>query len=271
MKNLLTAFLLLFSLETIAQAFEGTITWSIQMEITDPQLKAQMEQASKEMQDPEKLKELQKSLEDPQVKAMMEQNPQMKAQMEQALKMLQGGDLNSMVPKGMYIKVKDGHMLTKLEGGIMQSEVLSRKDKDETYIIDRENKSYTVTKNNDYGTDSLTAEVVKTSETANILGYPCTKYQVELTTGGNTMKQDIWATSALKGFDISAMARQQKATGNQHSAVFKKIDGVPLKVVVNSHQGIVTMEAQEVKRQSLSASEFEIPAGFKETKGGFGF
>src|SRR5690606_21974861 len=141
MKNLLTAFLLLFSVETIAQVFEGTITWSIQMEITDPQLKAQMEQAQKEMQDPEKLKELQKSLEDPQVKAMMEQNPQMKAQMEQALKMLQGGDLSSMVPKGMSVKVKDGHMLTKLEGGMMQSEILSRKDKDETYIIDRENKT----------------------------------------------------------------------------------------------------------------------------------
>lgn len=269
MKNLLTAFLLLFSLETIAQAFEGTITWSIQMEITDPQLKAQIEQAKKEMQDPEKLKELQKSLEDPQVKAMMEQNPQMKAQMEQALKMLQGGDLSSMIPKGMYVKVKDGHMLTKLDGGIMQSEVLSRKDKDETYIIDRENKTFSVTKNTDYGADSLDVEVIKTNETASILGYPCTKYQVDMSTGGNSIKQEIWATTEIKGFDISAMARQQKATGNQHSEVFRKINGVPLKVVVNSPQGIVAMEAQEVKRQSLSASEFVVPADFKETKGGF--
>lgn len=266
MKNLLTAFLLLFSLETIAQVFEGTITWSIQMEITDPQLKAQMEQAQKEMQDPEKLKELQKSLEDPQVKAMMEQNPQMKAQMEQALKMLQGGDLSSMVPKGMSVKVKDGHMLTKLEGGMMQSEILSRKDRDETYIIDRESKTYRVTKNSDYGTDSLSAKVVKTGETAQILGYACTKYQVEMTTAGNTLMQDIWATSEIKGFDLSAMARQQKATGNQQSEIFRKINGVPLKVVLNSKQGIVTMEAQEVKRQSLNASEFEIPAGFKKNE-----
>lgn len=269
MKNLLAAFLLLFSLETIGQAFEGTITWSIQMEITDPQLKAQMDQAQKEMQDPEKLKELQKSLEDPQVKAMMEKNPQMKAQMEQALKMLQGGDLSSMIPKGMAVKVKDGHMLTKLEGGIMQSEVLSRADKNETYIIDRESKTYRVTSNNDYGVDShdsLDVEVTKTGETLNILGYACTKYQVKMTAAGGSMTQNIWATSALKGFDLSAMARQQQVTGNRNAEVFRKIDGVPLKVVVDSPQGIVTMEAQEVKRQSLSASEFEIPAGFKETR-----
>lgn len=263
MKNLLAAFLLLFSLETTGQSFEGTITWSIQMEITDPQLKAQMEQAQKEMQDPERLAELKKSLEDPQVKAMMEQNPQMKAQMEQALKMLQGGDLSSMIPKGMAVKAKDGHMLTKMEGGMMQNEILSRKDKDETYIIDRDSKTYRVTKNGDYAADSLTAEVVKTSETAKILGYACTKYQVALTMGGQPMKQDIWATSELKGFDISAMARQQKEAGNQQSEIFRKINGVPLKMVMNTPQGIMTMEAKEVKRQSLSASEFEIPAGFK--------
>lgn len=271
MKSLLLAFFLLFSLKTVAQSFEGTITWSLRLDITDPEMKARMEEAKKQMQDPEKIKEMKANLEDPQVKAMMEQNPQLKAQMEKALQMLQSGDISSMIPKGMTVKVKDGHMLTKLDGGMMQNEILSRKDKKETYIIDRENKTYSVSEPKDYGSDSLDIEVTKTNEEVSILGYPCTKYRVEMSVSDNVITQEIWSTTELKGFDMSAMARQQQAAGNQHSQAFSKIEGVPLRVVVNSTQGVVTMEAAEVKRQSLSASEFEVPAGYKETKGGFGF
>lgn len=75
------------------------------------------------MNDPEtqaQMKELQEKMNDPQMKAIMDANPQMKAQMEAAMKMAQGGgDMNSMMPKGMVTKVKNQNVLTKMDGGFM--------------------------------------------------------------------------------------------------------------------------------------------------------
>jgi hypothetical protein len=47
------------------------------------------------------------------------------------------------------------------------------------------------------------------------------------------------------------------------------IEGIPLRVEMKIPQGNMTMEATDIKKQSLPASDFAIPAGFKETKLGF--
>lgn len=52
MKTFLSFFFLLIVVATYAQTFEGTIAWSIKAEITDPKMKAQMEQTQKQMSDP---------------------------------------------------------------------------------------------------------------------------------------------------------------------------------------------------------------------------
>jgi len=272
MKKLLVAILLVFSLKSIAQDFEGTINWSIRMEITDPKIKAQMEEAQKNMQDPEKIKEMQQSLNDPQVKAMMEQNPQLKAQMEKALAMMQSGGINSMIPKGMIIKLKDGNMLSRLDGGFIQNDFLFLKGKDETYMIDHSAKTYVTTGKNDDAADSLDVKVTKTNESINVLNYPCTKYLVETTASGTTITQNVWATTALKGIDFSAMAKQQRAAGSKQALYFKDIDGVPLKMEMKSPEGLMTMEVTSIKRESLPRADFVLPADYKETKqGAFGF
>ena len=106
MKKLMLLLMLAGVLQAKGQTFEGTVRWTMKMDITDPKMKAEMEKSQKQMDDPAnqaKVKEMEAKMNDPQMKAMMEANPQMKAQMENAMKMMKGGggaNMNSMMPTG---------------------------------------------------------------------------------------------------------------------------------------------------------------------------
>ncbi len=105
-------------------------------------------------------------------------------------------------------------------------------------------------------------KVTKTGETAKVLEYPCSKYIVDVTSKGHTITYFVWTTTAIKDFDLKALARQRM--GNQETNFYEKLEGVPLKTEMTSPQGKMTMEVAEIKKQSLPSSEFEIPSGFKE-------
>src|SRR5260221_14652745 len=112
MKKLIPCFLLLCG-TAHAQSFEGTIKWSMKMEITDPAMKAKMEEGMKKMNDPAaqaRIKEMQAKMNDPQMKAALDANPQMKAQMENAMKMMAGGGMNLIIPQGVLIQIKGGEV-----------------------------------------------------------------------------------------------------------------------------------------------------------------
>jgi len=274
MKKLIPCFLLLSVWTAQAQSFEGTIRWSMKMEITDPAAKAKMEEGMKKMNDPAmqaKIKEMQAKMNDPQMKAAMDANPQMKAQMENAMKMMAGGDMSSMMPKGFLLELKDGNALSRIEGGPMGNwEVLYLKDKDQSYRLDRQNKTYSVMstgKDNDKAGTTPT-KVTKTSETMKILNYTCTKYLVEYAEGNHTFNQSIWTTTDIKDIDLKGMAKHK--TGRGQSFYFEGMDGVPLRSELVSPQGIMSMEVAEIKRGSLNASDFILPSDFKETQGMFG-
>src|SRR5258706_313425 len=137
MKKLIPCFLLLFGGTAHAQGFEGTIKWSMKMEITDPAMKARMEEGMKKMNDPAaqaRIKEMQAKMNDPQMKAAMDANPQMKAQMENAMKMMAGGGMNSMMPKGISIQFEEGNAITRIEGGATgNTESSNLKDKEKAF------------------------------------------------------------------------------------------------------------------------------------------
>ncbi len=252
-----------------AQSFEGTIKWSMKMDITDPATKAKMAEAEKKMNDPAtkaQMKELEAKMNDPQMKAMMDANPAMKTQMETALKMLSGGGLNSMIPKGMIIKVKNNNSLTTMEGGMMDKmEVLYQKDKNQSVRIDHANKSYSIlSSTSENKTTNPEAKVTKTGETTKILGYTCTKYVVDVTEpNGKTAQQIFWTT---KDIDIDLKNLADHKAG-RNAFFYNNIEGVPLRTEMVMPEGKMTMEATEIKKESLSASSFQIPAGYKEVKG----
>ncbi|GHM98738.1 hypothetical protein WSM22_02280 [Cytophagales bacterium WSM2-2] len=273
MKKLMMALLVLATAQVRAQNFEGSMTWSMKMEVTDPELKAKMAEGQQKMNDPAtqaKMKELQEKMKDPQFKAMMENNPQMKAMME---KMNGGGGdmMNSMIPKGMVVRVKDGSSLVTMEGGMMSGDYLHQKDKAESIRLDRQNKTYTVMggggneKRNDQ--EFAKPTVAKTSETMKILGYTCTKYVVTISDRGQTMTTNVWSTTDIKDFDVKAFSRQKMGRGQ--SMFYEGIDGVPLKIESITPQGNMVMEVTDIKRGSQNAADFTVPSDYKEKKGMF--
>lgn len=266
--KLIAVFALLANV-ALAQDFEGSIAWAIKMEITDPQMKAQMKEAEAQLKDPAvqaQMKQLMEQMNNPEMKKMMESNPQMKAQMESAMKMMQGGNLNSLVPTGMILKVKDGNTLTKMEGGPGAGmETLTLKAKKESYLINRESKTYTpLSHATEKPERAPQVTVKKTTETQKILSYTCTKVLVTVTENGQTHNQIFWTTNQIKGLDSKSL--EDYNIGKTEAAYYKELDGFPLKMEMTTPQGTMVMEATEVKRQSLPAAEFQIPTGFTENK-----
>ncbi len=271
MKIQLTLCCLLLTAVCLAQNFEGVIKWSVTTDITDPKLKAQMAEAQKKMNDPAtqaQMKEMQERMNDPQFKTMMESNPQMKAQMENALKMMQGGDMNSMMPSGFTLKVKDGNSLTKMEGGMMSgTETLYLKDKNQSYLINRESKTYTVLPHYDEQSKTVNdnVKVTKTSETQKILNYNCTKTIVAVTEGGKSINQIFWTTTEIKNLDFKSLS-SQKVGKSTHAMFYNSIEGVPLKTEIVTPEMKMVMQVTEIKKETVASSLFVVPAGFTETK-----
>ncbi len=213
MKKIVTAALLLIVMQVQSQTFEGTIKWSMKMQITDPKMKAQMEQAQQKMNDPAqqaKMKEMQDKMNDPKMKAMLDANPQMKAQMESMMKMTQGGDMMSnMMPKSMIMKMKGSNSLVSMDGGMMPGDFLYTTEK--SVLINRSSKTYSVmptttaTADEKPGQPKMQHSVAKTSETMKVMGHICTKYVVTTTSEqGHTTTTNLWTTTEIKDIDLKS-------------------------------------------------------------------
>lgn len=270
MKKIIALFLLASSYTCHAQHFEGTITWAVKYEITDPARRAEMEKNQKAMSDPanqEKMRKMQEQMNTPEMKAMMDANPQMKARMENAMKMMQGGDMGSIMPSNFIVKTKGLNSLSKMEGGMMTTETLYQGDKKQAYIINRGAKTYTVLKPDSAGSrrpDTTKHSVVKTSETRKILNYTCTKYIVTIFSR-DTINEVFWTTTEIPGLDMRNFSRQKMANTNQ-SLFYEGIAGVPLRLEMTTKQVNMIMEATAVTREALPDSDFTLPADFKESK-----
>jgi len=271
--NKLFSVVLVFAMYSAsAQGFEGTIKWSMKMEITDPDMKAKMDASQKKMNDPaqqEKMKKMQEQMSDPKMKAMMDANPAMKAQMENMMKMQQGGgDPSALMPKGMIMKIKGENSLVTMDGGMMSGDILNTKDK--SVRLDREAKTYSVlpTGENPGQTTKQQPTVTKTAETMKVLGYTCTKYVSSMTEGDRVITSNIWSTTEIKDIDLKALAKQRMGRGQSMFA--GNIDGVPLRIESKTKEGTMIMEVTDIKRESLNAADFTIPSDYTETQGMFG-
>jgi hypothetical protein len=267
-KVLLALVLILIVMTGRTQTFEGIMRLSVKLDITDPKALAQMEEAKKRAADPanqEKMKEMEAKMNDPQFKAMLESNPQMKAQMEMMKKMA-SGDMSSMMPSAVLVKIKGTNSLVSIQGGVMdKNDVLHLADKDETYTINHPAKSYMLMSPKTPTASQAKPKITKTSETATILGHNCTKYIIENEADGHKMNVNYWATTEIKDIDMKALAKQQ--IGKGQSFVYAEIEGVPLRIeMAMPQQGMMTMEVTELKKESVPASNFALPAGYTETK-----
>lgn len=271
MKKLFGLFTLAAGLATgvlSAADFSGTITWAVRAEITDPEMKQQMEENRKRMSDPEmqaQMKAAQEAMNNPQMQEMMRANPQMKEMMEKQMKAMSkpgaGGDP---FPKGFTLQMKGPRSLVRTDGGIGAGDVLTLADKNISYQIDREARTYrAIPADSLKDPGSIKFKVTPTKETTKVLGYTCRNYLVETTDSEIKMTYSIWATNDIKGLDARALRRLRmgQSTGPDF---FNQIEGVPLKMETTTPQMKMFMEATSVKPETLPDSLFTLPAGFKE-------
>jgi hypothetical protein len=165
----------------------------------------------------------------------------------------------------MIIKIKGSDVLTKMEGGFIGIESLYIKSKDQSYTLDRENKTYSVSAKSDNAqkqSDGTTIKVTKTSESVKVMNYNCTKYIVEIQSKGQTITQNLWATTEIKDIDLKGISRQKMGSGQK--LFYEEVEGVPLKMEMKMSDFIITSEVTSIKKESLSPADFVVPAGFKE-------
>jgi hypothetical protein len=277
MKNIIIPILLIvlnFNLK--GQNFEGSITWSVTMEITDTELKKKLESSNQQLAEPAnqaKLKELQKQLNDPQTKALLDQNPQMKDLIEKQLAALgnssSAGAINSLTPKSIEIKLKNGNSLVNTIGGIYESEILYLKGTDRTYIIDKKNKTYSPHENKP-SSEQAHFTVTKTDEIITILNYKSRKYIVDANEKGQKLQYFVWTTLDIKDLDGKQFSRIRIGQST-NSSFISKVEGVPLKIQVSTKEGKVVLQVINIKKEVLPNDLFMIPAGFTEKKGGYGY
>ena len=148
------------------------------------------------------------------------------------------------MPQSYKISYYNGSSLAVAEGGAGgQGDMLTVND--EKYMLDHGKQVA-------YKMDNDKPKVTKLDDTAEIMGYTCTKYRVETVDRmGQPQIQTIWATKDLKVSD-------KKPEGDE-----QRVEGCPLKIMIpNNMMGIkftITMEAKDKSKDLPEASRFEIP------------
>ena len=234
----------------LAQDFTGTLAWTMRVEITDPELKAQLDAA-------------QTALSDPAMQEMLKANPAMREMLEKQMGGSAADASGGFFPKGFTLQIKGPRSLVKTEGGLSPRDVLTQADKNVSYQIDRKARTYSKLAADPLKDYAGAYKVTPTSETTKVLGYTCRRFLVETTDSGEKMRYSIWATNDIQGLDASSL-RRLKFGQSAGSEFLAKIEGVPLKIDAVTPQAKLFMVATSVKTETLPDSLFIMPAGFKE-------
>jgi hypothetical protein len=111
-------------------------------------------------------------------------------------------------------------------------------------------------------------EVVNSGEKKTISGYSCTKYIIK---ADGKEFSTVWTTTGIPEFgtmkdDFMAftqrMASLSPLYGKQISVGMKSIDGFPIETTIAS----ITATVTKISRQTVPASEFEVPSGYTKVK-----
>jgi len=250
------------------QNFEGTLEWTFKSEITDAQMRQDMAAAGSEMQD--SMREMQEAMNDPEMQAMMAQNPMMRdmimRQMGVASAMASGGNpMDSMMPKGMTVRVKGAKSLMVREGGqvslLTPSEVLTV-DAENAYAIDRANRRYQKLPAASPDDEEETYKITRTDETGRTLNYRTRKYLVEPTgdAADAGTRYEVWTTTDIDGLNSRQLARMNPG---RQAGFIGQLDGIPVRMDIIAAEMRMTMELTSVKEESIPDSVFQLPQGFR--------
>jgi hypothetical protein len=263
MNKLLLILLLFFNASAIAQEFEGLVKWSVKMDFKDHRKKSHMEHTQKKMKDPamqSKVQEMEAKMSNPEQREAIQKDPKMKHEMNQTMALLKS---SALYPTGIIMRIREGNTITALEGTLVSNEVLDIKATGESFNVNRQHKTYSKIGGPPRLKPNENVSVTKTTETATILGYRCTKYLIENKDPKKGLIQEIWTTTDFTAFDLRSF-RNQKFGRN--SWYFEGVEGVPLRMVAQNDDGDVTIEAIAIEKRQQKAEDFSVPADYKEVR-----
>jgi hypothetical protein len=264
--KLIIALFVSATLLAYSQSFEGVIKWKLTFDISDPKMRNNASNNSPQVTEAQR--QMMEKMNDPEFKKMLDQNPQMKAQIEKAMTQMSKGASNTAnplmnsMPIGMTIKIKKNNSLVRILGGMMDGkETLYLADKDETYSLDSQTKSYSkLPKRTATAQPAQKPVITKTDDYMTIAGYKCRKYIVEHPS--DQSKQVIWASTEFKGLDLSAFKKLRGS--DEKTFIYDGIEGIPLSVEGTARELKYQMQVTEIVKQTIDPSEVAIPKDFKE-------
>lgn len=118
------------------------------------------------------------------------------------------------------------------------------------------------------GSEETKIDVTKTPEMKSINGYSCTKYILK--EDGKEMGS-IWTTTNIPDFSSmqkdfkefsQRLASQMSMKGSQMAEAMKNVEGFPIQTTIAGFTTTVT----KIEKRSVTASEFEVPSGYKKVK-----
>jgi hypothetical protein len=244
------------------QKFEGRIKYTIQMESPDTASQARMAKAKKVLRDPKSASTLDEhatKLNDPKMMGTRDQaNRKLLRESEMALRGL------GRYPTGMTLSAKNGMVLMEFDSIYPDYKILLLSDTASKIVLDHKQKKYfQMPARTGRGSTDSTAVITKTQETANILGYTCTKYVVTKNRAPFPITQEFWITEEIKGVNTKVLSSQAVATPVW---LLARVPGVPLKMTSKSREGNVSMEATEVVKQIVDKTLFSIPQGYQKLR-----
>jgi hypothetical protein len=107
----------------------------------------------------------------------------------------------SKAPNGFIIMLKDGNVLTRMEGGssVLRLELLYLKNEERGVLISRNLQNYSYLPS---VVPTPEPKAIKKEDVIQVLGFRCERYELELNhKRGYPSRQVIWATRDIRGIN----------------------------------------------------------------------
>lgn len=194
------------------------------------------------------------------VQSIQIQNPKMQAAMKQQGF---GGNIDSTIyVKGSKLRM-DNPMISIIQDSATHKMIMLN-NRSKTYMTHDMPDQASMMRN-------MKVKVTDLHQTKSILGHPAHHYKSSVSFGNQNMTADIWAATDMSM--PAALATNYSQFGAMNKE-FKKISGIPVLITTSmpTPQGqiTVTMKVVSISNTNLSASLFQIPAGFMKAPEGAG-
>ncbi len=174
------------------------------------------------------------------------------------------GLVEKLAPKGMTIQIKGDRARSEIDAAYAKnSYTLVHAAEGTSYILNSKKEKYAKSSVEEHEEEVISITPLSGTET--IAGYPCKGFlrKVRYEADQEPIEQEFWVP--VSGFD---QANLKTLFSHKHLNSEGAKGQIPLRIVGRDpgNQFVIIFEATSVKEESLPASLFEVPSGYREQK-----